>query len=76
MMLDAVVCGIPCKVNVIRADYSPPNCRADNPDDYYGGYDIEFEICDRKGRPAPWLENKMSRADEDKLIGEILEQLD
>ena len=47
---------------------------ADNPDDYYGYADIEFTVCDRRGRPAPWLANKLTDADVRRIESEILEQ--
>ena len=30
-------------IHVIQCVYSPPNYRADNDWDYYGGFDVEFE---------------------------------
>lgn len=35
--------------------------------DYYGYTEIEFDVLDRKGYPAAWLERKMSREDEDAI---------
>ncbi len=42
--------------------------------DYYGGwFDVEFELYDRKGYRAKWLERKMTSADEDRIIQELVE---
>ena len=42
--------------------------------DYYGGwFDVEFELYDRKGHRAKWLERKMTSADEDRIIQELVE---
>lgn len=42
--------------------------------DYYGGwFDVEFELYDRKGYRAKWLERKMASADEDRIIQELVE---
>jgi hypothetical protein len=40
---------------------SPNRCASDW--DYYGCEEIEWEILDRKGRRAPWLDRKLSPAD-------------
>jgi hypothetical protein len=31
--------------------------------DYYGYRDAEWEVLDRRGRPAAWLERKLTDAD-------------
>lgn len=59
------VAGIPCVVSVstyrkVKGSYS---MQAESDWDYYGYEDIEFEILDRRGRPAEWLERKMSPDD-------------
>ena len=64
-MLPFRVAGIPCLirvdyVHITRGNYSS---RAETPDEYYGDRTIEFTVCDRRGRPAPWLENKMCDQD-------------
>ena len=59
--LEATVCGIPCKICIKHWEpYRPAVLRAD-PGDCHppeGGYG-DWEILDRKGRPAAWLESKM-----------------
>ena len=51
-----------------------PNSMADNPDDFYGYSEVDFTVCDRRGRPAPWLERKMSDKDTQRIKEEILEK--
>lgn len=77
-MMKTHIQGIPCQVQMVGGEYIPPwrgsvhTCPSDI--DYYGGwYDVDFEIYDRKGYRARWLENKMTRADEDRIIQELVE---
>jgi hypothetical protein len=70
------IAGIPCTVEVTRHVVvkpwggSPHTCPSS--DDYYGYSEVEFEVCDRRGRPAPWLERKMTEDDVRRIEGEIL----
>ena len=56
--------GIPCQIGVIEFHVTKPwkgsaaSCPSDA--DWYGYTDIDFEVCDRRGRPAPWLEKKLN----------------
>jgi hypothetical protein len=36
--------------------------------------EVEFEVFDRRGYPAPWLERKMTAKDEDRIITDLLER--
>jgi len=72
-MIEARINGIPCLVEMTGGYYqrpyrgSPHNCPSDW--DYYGGwFDVEFAVYDRRGRPAPWLEKKMTDEDERNII--------
>jgi hypothetical protein len=62
--METKIAGIPCLIKVGYFNVVKGNSRADNPDDYYGYTDFEFTVCDRRGRPAPWLEKKMTKQDE------------
>lgn len=68
---DARVAGIPCQIGVIEFDRVPADRSANNPQDYYGYTECEFDVLDRNGRPALWLERKMTDGDrfaiEDKI---------
>lgn len=61
------VAGIPCLIGVTEfhkvAPWKGSAASCPSSDDWYGYTDIEFEVLDRRGRPAPWLEKKMNRAD-------------
>jgi hypothetical protein len=41
--------------------------RADSDWDYYGYTESDWEVCDRRGRPAPWLERKLTAKEADKI---------
>ena len=73
--MDSYISGIPCWIEVDRVFVQKPNSMADNPDDYYGYSEVEFTVCDRRGRPAPWLERKLTDNDTDRIKTEILEQV-
>lgn len=68
------IAGIPCQCRVTH--YSPDIPMritgsgmgdADPPEPE----EFEFEILDRSGRPAPWLESKLTDEDEDRLLAEF-----
>lgn len=71
--MDSRIAGIPCQIDVLRVFVQKPNSRADNPDDFYGYTEVEFDVCDRRGRPAPWVEAKMTDEDRSRIETEILE---
>lgn len=76
-MITTRIQGIPCQVNVTAftrvspwkgsAHTCPSSC------DYYGYSEIEFDVYDRKGYRARWLERKMTLADKKRIESEILE---
>lgn len=60
------IAGIPCIVRYeITGCYEPetPVCPASHPD-------LEFEVCDRRGRTADWLFDKMTQFDEERICKE------
>lgn len=70
------IAGIPCVVEV--TSYRP-GCAAQiygKPENCHDGWpaEIEFDVLDRRLRPAPWLANKMTDADAARIEGEILEK--
>lgn len=77
-MIAITVSGIPCYANVTHCDIQRPyggsaqNCESDV--DYYGYAEVEFDIYDRKGYPAKWLEKKLTEAEKDSIIDTIIEQ--
>lgn len=37
--------------------------------------EIEFEICDKKGRPAPWLERKIDDQEKEDLASQLIKHI-
>jgi len=70
--IDVHICGIPCQVRVTHYLRQRPDSRADNPDDYYGYVELEYDVLDRRGRPAPWLERKLDQREIERLEEEII----
>ena len=77
--IETRVAGIPCIARVThffqQAPHrgSPHTCDSDL--DYYGYAECEFDILDRRGRPAPWLERKATDQDRERITEEIINQL-
>lgn len=77
MLYQVRILGIPATVEVNSVDYKPadPYC-TDSDIDFYGYCEIDMTICDRNGRPAPWLENKMKPSDHEAVKEQVMAQLD
>ena len=77
--IQTYLAGVPCQIAVsnfhrIKGSYS---YNAPSDLDYYGYTDYDYEVLDRRGRPAPWLERKVSADDiEQKIIGHFDDYLD
>jgi hypothetical protein len=71
--IETRVAGIPCIIGVTEYDSvdGSYNYNASSDMDYYGYSEIEWVVCDRRGRPAPWLEKKMTSKDESRIEREI-----
>ena len=71
------IAGVPCLIGVTGYLYQPPckghpsTCASDW--DYYGYEEIEWEILDRRGKPAPWLDRKLTKTDREEINRELLE---
>ena len=72
------VCGIPCIIRVKYWEVYIPAQRSGPPERCYPeeGGEGEWEILDRKGRPAPWLERKMTENDHDRMNREIFNHME
>ena len=72
------VCGIPCIIRVTDWEpYQPAILRADPGDSHPSeGGEGEWEICDLRGRPAPWLERKMTSDDQTRIDQEVFEHME
>ena len=71
--IESRVAGIPCIIGVIeyecvKGSYS---YHAASDWDYHGYTDTDWEVCDRRGRPAPWLTKKLTNKDESRIEREI-----
>lgn len=76
-IIDTHISGIPCKVEVtyflVVSPWKGPAHTCPSSDDYYGFEEIEFDVLDRKGYKADWLERKMTDADVDRIHSEIMQ---
>ena len=74
LTFDHRIAGIPC---VIRVDHffrqAPDYGTWDSDLDCSGYIEAEYTICDRRGRPAPWLERKRTPDDDTEIMAEIEE---
>ena len=73
--IETRVAGIPCVIGVvdyinIAGSYSQ---NADSDWDYHGYSESEWVVCDRRGRPAPWLAKKLTSKIESEIEQEIAE---
>jgi len=76
--IESRVAGIPCIIGVVEyfsvaGSYSQ-NAASDW--DYHGYSESEWVVCDRRGRPAPWLERKLTDKDSSRIESEIAEHLE
>lgn len=65
----ARVAGIPCLVRVDRYQEVPDTHTEQ------GWRDLEYQVCDRKGYPAPWLERKLTYKARLELERHLVEQI-
>jgi len=67
------ICGIPCQVQVTTYTNVKGSRSYNAPSDldYYGYCEVEFDVLDRRGYRAPWLEKKMTEDDYDRIREEI-----
>ena len=75
--IESRVAGIPCIIGVTYFDSVEGSYDYDAASDldYHGYVECEFTVCDRRGRPAPWLERKLSDKDISRIEREIAKQL-
>lgn len=74
----STVCGIPCIVRVTHWEAYDPGCRSGPPERCYPaeGGEGEWEILDRRGRPAPWLERKLTGDDRERIDTEVFNHME
>lgn len=76
LTINGHVQGIPCQIRVTHYRYQKPDRSADNPYDYHGYTSIEFDVLDRDGRPAPWLEAKLKDEDIERIEADVFEWME
>lgn len=71
--IESTVAGIPCIIGVTYFDSEEGSYsyHADSDVDYYGYTECEFDVLDRRGRKAAWLERKLSDEDTIRIEGEV-----
>lgn len=75
--IETRVAGIPAIARVTRFFRQRPLGPSAHSDlDCDGFTEIEFDICDRRGRLAPWLERKASPRDLERIEGELIEHME
>lgn len=67
--IEARIAGIPCLIGVkeynkVQGSYS---YHASSDWDYYGYTDCSWDVLDRRGRIAPWLEKKLDNKTRDEI---------
>lgn len=74
MEFETRVAGIPCICKVTYFSPGAPGRYSGPPEDCYPEepVEFEFEILDSRGRPAEWLERKLTDQDSDRLCEEFL----
>ena len=73
--IESTVAGIPCRIGVAHyesVDGSFSRSAASDLD-YYGYEELDWEVCDRRGRHAPWLEKKLTDSAREQIESEIRE---
>ena len=75
---ESTVCGIPCIVRVKYWDAYVPAQTSGPPERCYPseGGEGAWEILDRKGRPAPWLDNKLTDDDRYRIDTEVFNHME
>ena len=73
MVFDTKVAGIPCQCNVLCHHPGKPACIEGDPDRATEAEpeEFEYEILDHRGRPATWLQKKITPADDERLLEEF-----
>jgi len=65
-MMHTHIAGIPCQVAITHYEPYDPGSWHEPP----SGGELEFEVYDRRGYPAAWLERKVTEDDELRIFAE------
>ena len=71
--MDTRIANIPCKVEITRYYKYRAATIWGHPDGWAPGEpeEISFQVLDRRGRVAPWLEEKLTEDDRKRIIKEL-----
>jgi len=74
--MKTTIAGIPCEARATRIVNVAGNYsyNASCPEEYHGYVEVDFDIFDRKGYPATWLENKMTKEERRKIERGLIEE--
>ena len=70
---ESTVSGIPCIIRVTAYTDTPARLIGPWENSYPAEFEFEFEVLTRKGKPASWLERKLTDSDNDRLVDEFIE---
>lgn len=75
--IESRVAGIPCLIGVLSFDSVQGSYSYNAPSDmdYYGYSESEWDVLDRRGRPAAWLERKLTDDDRQRIEQEIADAM-
>lgn len=68
MEFESKIQGIPC---IIDVTYYTPQIPATHFDPPEGG-DFEYNVLDRSGRKAPWLQKKITPSDDERIYKQFM----
>jgi hypothetical protein len=73
--MNTTIAGIPCQITFeVHGRFVPARVNAPPEFCHEAEYpEIDWTVCDRRGRPAPWLATKLTDADRERIETEILE---
>ena len=76
MKLETTIAGIPCQVEVTHYRHQPPmGPSADSDWDCYGYTELDFDVFDRKGYSAPWLEAKLTDYERELIEEQLIDAM-
>ena len=67
--------GAPCIVVVTHHSYVESSPSADASEDYLGGWELGWHLCDMRGTTASWIEATMTDEDRERIEQEIIGEL-
>lgn len=77
-VFDSHIQGIPCQIKVVYWEPFVPGRFSGPPEQCYpdeGGYG-EWEVLDRKGRKAPWLEKRLNEQETQRIETEMFNHME